>query len=537
MKHLSIKNRVLVILLALFCLSAGQPAMARRKKKSKTETVAKPGREEFRGVWIQTAWQERYQRMSPAQCQTYLKNLVARMHEIGFNAIIFQVRPEGDAFYRSDYEPWSRFLTGVQGKAPAQVWDPMEYLIGLCHQYGMEFHAWINPYRMTMSKAMTLDKQHLYYQHPEWFVRYDERLYLNPGLPESRSYIRTIVKDIVSRYEIDALHMDDYFYPYPVGGQVFDDYDAFRTYAPAMGLPLTGADALGNFRRRSVDILIKSVRSDIREIKPWVRFGISPFGIYRNQRSWAGGSQTNGTQCYDDLYADVLFWAQSGWIDYVVPQIYWEIGHQAADYSTLVRWWNNNLPASCQLYVGQSVERSLDAPANSNPDLRESHTNFTKKITQAREAGNVRGNCFWYAYLIDENQFHVADLLRENVFAEPALLPAFTAIDADAPEKVKGIKGRLAQRGGEHGIHLTWEAVADKDPMQEAKYYNVYKFAKGEKVSIKDASHLLLQTNVPQFYDYDVEPNEKYTYLIAPVDICNNEGKTAKKSYKIKLKK
>lgn len=373
----------------------------------------KQKKKDFRGAWIQTAWQDRYQRMSPAECQAYLTKLVDELYFVGFNAIIFQVRPEGDAFYMSEYEPWSRFLCGVQGKSPNPLWDPMAFMIELCHKRNMEFHAWLNPYRMSASKTLKMDEEHIYFKHPEWFVNFNDNLYLNPGLPESRAFIRAVVGDIVSRYDVDAIHMDDYFYPYPVAGKTFDDVDAFNTYAPLLNIDTTKPDALGDFRRRNVDILIKSIHEDIQKIKPDVRFGISPFGIYRNKKTWEGGSETNGTQCYDDLYADVLFWAQAGWIDYLIPQIYWEIGHNLADYSTLVKWWDNNTPKGCDLYIGQSIERSLDGSASNKktPLLTNSNYNLSRKLNEASGSKNVKGNCFWYAYQVQDNAFGIRDYL------------------------------------------------------------------------------------------------------------------------------
>lgn len=525
------------ILLTAALMAAGttQTAEAKRSKKAEVgeTTAAESGKYEFRGAWIQTAWQDRYQRMSPADCRVYLEKLINKLYDTGFNAVIFQVRPEGDAFYRSEYEPWSRFLTGKQGKAPSPEWDPMEYVIKLCHERHMEFHAWINPYRMTASKSIVLDKQHLYHAHPDWFVRFEDKLYLNPGMPESRSFIRTIVKDIVSRYDIDALHMDDYFYPYPVAGKTFDDRACFEAYAPMMNFDVNDPNALGNFRRRSVDILIKSVHEDIVALKPWVRFGISPFGIYRNQKTWKGGSKTNGTQCFDDLYADVLFWAKNGWIDYIIPQIYWEMGHQLADYTTLTKWWNDNTPSNCHLYIGQSIERSLDDPKDSKPtpDLRTSHTHFMNKINLARGLKNIKGECFWYAYQIDDNNWHVQDLLRENIFEHPALVPAYKAKDDEAPSKVMKVHAEFTGKA----LNVSWQSPLTADPKQLPHYYNVYRFKKGERVNIDDMSHLYCQTYVTNFTDTDIAGSKKYTYVITCVDAYNNESKGVKKTFKIDI--
>lgn len=520
------------LLLVMAFASVGQDVMARRQKKY--DEITDGEKQEFRGVWLQTAFQERYQKMSPAECKQYLTQLVDGLVETGFNAIIFQVRPEGDAFYRSRLEPWSRFLTGRQGKQPYPVWDPMEFLISLCHERHVEFHAWINPYRMSATKSLIMDQGHLYYKHPEWFVSYQDKLYLNPGMPECRTYLRDVVKDIVSRYDIDAIHMDDYFYPYPTEGVPFDDRAAFMTYAEMMGFDPNNPEDLGEWRRRNVNIFIKSVSADIKQLKPWVRFGISPFGIYRHSTSWKSGSKTRGTQCYDDLYADVLFWAKEGWIDYLVPQIYWEIGHQLADYTTLVKWWNNNVPDRCHLYIGQSIERSLDEPkdAQPRPDLRRSSLHFSNKINQARACKNVKGLCFWYGYQIDENAFHVKEVLSQVVFAEKALPPAYKELDPFAPAPVKDLKVGFTGKG----LKISWLRTDAEDAGQQERYYCIYKFKRGERVNTSDLSHLLVRTTATEYYDYDIEESRRFTYVVTTVDPFNNESKPVKKKVKVKIK-
>lgn len=476
---------------------------------------------------------------TPEACRRYLNQLIETLHQTGFNAIIFQVRPEGDAFYHSQYEPWSRFMTGRQGKAPAQDWDPMAYVIEQCHSRGMEFHAWINPYRMYSSKNFTsaLAPDHLYFKHPDWFVIYDEKLYLNPGMPESRTWIRNVVKDIVANYDIDALHMDDYFYPYPVGGYDFDDRAAFNAYGPGWNFNTSSRADLGNFRRHCVNILIKSVNEDIKALKPWVRFGISPFGIYRNQKSWAKGSATNGTQCYDDLYADVLRWAEEGWIDYVIPQVYWEIGHSAADYVTLCDWWAKHIPSTCQLYIGQDISRSLDGKADPAQDLRSQNNNMTRKLRQAKSLKNVKGNCFWYAYQVEDNVYHVRDFLKESVFVNPALPPAYTELNGKAPSAVRSLDGALVRSEAGLGLHLTWkEPATQSNEKRRARCYNVYRFKKGETVRTNTLKNLYRQVNVCELYDYDISNSSKYTYVVTAVDYYNNESKPAKQSFRINVK-
>lgn len=495
-------------------------------------------KEEFRGAWVQTVFQDKYSRMTPQQGREYLQKLVQMLYETGFNAILFQVRSEGDAFYNSSIEPWSRFLTGRQGKAPSPVWDPMEYMIQLCHERHMEFHAWINPYRMSASKSIKLGDSHIFNQHPEWCITYDGRIYLDPGLPESRAYIRQVVKDIVTRYDVDAIHMDDYFYPYPVAGQKFDDKNSFANYGPMMGFDPKDPNALGDFRRRNVNILIKSLNEDIKQLKPWVRFGISPFGIYANKKNWSEGSKTNGLQSYFDLYADVLYWAKEGWIDYLIPQIYWEIGHQAADYETLCKWWAEHVPARCHLYIGQSIERSLDDPANTTPkpDLTKSSKHFVNKLNQARSQKRIQGNCFWYAYQVEENAFHVRDFLKQSYFCGQAALPAFTSLSDKEPDRVQDLNADLVQTSKGLALNLKWNAPKYTDPRQAPRYYNVYRFAKGEKVSIGSLSHLYTRVNGTQLYDYNITTSSKYTYVVTAVDAYHNEGKMTKKTFKIDIK-
>lgn len=527
-------RRIFQILIAIILLGAvAMPAEARRKKTDKIENRNKS---EFRGVWIQTAFQDRYMRMKPAETQRYLTQMVEKLHTAGFNAVLFQVRPEGDALYKSDIEPWSRFLTGRQGVAPVPEWDPMQFMIDLCHERHMEFHAWVNPYRMSASKNQVLPQEHLFYKHPEWFVNFEGKLYLNPGMPECRAYVRDVIKDIVGRYDVDALHIDDYFYPYPVRGKFFNDRDCFEAYAPQMHYDVGKAEDLENFRRQSVSILIKGIHDDIRELKPWVRFGVSPFGIYRNEKSWEGGSKTNGTQCYDDLYADILLWVEQGWVDYIIPQLYWEIGHKAADYTTLVNWWSEHTPDNCHLYIGQSIERSLDETSSkkkAQSDLRINHEQFGTKLLQARSCNNIRGNCYWYAYQIDENQYHVLDYLLDSVHVYKTVLPpSYRNVDAEAPEKVKDIEIRQADKG----VVLSWKMLQTDDPLQEPRFFCVYRFEKGEHINIdNDCSHLLVRTPYTSFRDIGLEGRTgKFIYIVTAVDACNNESLAVRKTVKVK---
>ena len=241
---------------------------------------------EFRGAWIQCV-NGQFQGMPTAQVQQTLIQQLDNLQKAGINAIIFQVRAEGDALYRSSYEPWSRFLTGVQGKAPSPMWDPLQFMIDECHKRGMELHAWINPYRAKTKGTGALSPAHPVNRYPNLIVSYNGQLYFDPGYPESRKYICKIVRDIVTRYDVDAIHMDDYFYPYPNPGEKFPDDISFAAYG-------RGFRNRDDWRRDNVNVLIKEIHETVRACKPWVKFGVSPFGIYRNKKRNLLGNRSSG---------------------------------------------------------------------------------------------------------------------------------------------------------------------------------------------------------------------------------------------------
>lgn len=477
---------------------------------------------EFRGAWLQTVYQGQYASMNKAELQNYLTALLDQLRQTGINAIIFQVRPAADAFYPSKLEPWSRFLTGRQGKAPLPAWDPMAFLIEECHKRNMEFHAWLNPYRVTTSKNETLTFNHIYNRNPGWFVEYGDKIYFDPGLPQSRKFIREVVKDIVTRYDVDAIHMDDYFYPYPISGVEFPDQDTFEQYRKKMGF---AANQRNDWRRQNVNILIKGLNEDIKGIKPWVRFGISPFGIYRNQSSDPNGSKTRGLQNYDDLYADVLRWTEEGWVDYMLPQLYWEIGHKAADYTTLIKWWNQHANDR-HMYIGQSIERSLDDKLN----LTSSDSHFAEKMKLSRTLSSIDGNCFWYGYQIANNEHKIASALKKKYHVNPALIPAYSHLDQDAPKKVKGVKAKWTQNGYE----LSWKRRDTKDEMQKQVYYCIYRFEEDEKIDLEKSSNLVATTRETNYLlPYD-DGRTKYKYVVTSVDRMHNESKKSR-SKSVKL--
>jgi len=499
--------RKLILLLALF-LATGVGAQIQQQSPY-------PKRE-FRGAWIQ-AVNGQFRGIPTEKLKQTLIDQLNSLQGAGINAIIFQVRPEADALYASQLEPWSRFLTGVQGQAPSPYWDPMQFMIDECHKRGMEFHAWINPYRVKTSLKSELSPNHLYNIHPEWFVTYNNQLFFDPALPESRRHICMVVADIVSRYDVDAIHMDDYFYPYPAKGMDFPDDASFARYGG-------GFTNRADWRRSNVNILIQKIHETIRGLKPWVKFGISPFGIYRNEKNDPLGSKTNGLQNYDDLYADVLLWARNGWVDYNIPQIYWQIGHPAADYETLVKWWAKNTE-NRPLFIGQSVMNTIQNADPKNPSVNQ----LPRKMALERAYQTIGGSCQWPASAVVENAGKYRDALVQEYHKYPALVPVFDFMDDKAPGKVRKVKKVWT----EDGYMLFWTAPKAKDEMDRAVQYVVYRFGDKERVNIDDASHIVAITR-NNFYKFPYKDGKnKYRYVVTALDRLHNESKSVSKKVKL----
>jgi uncharacterized lipoprotein YddW (UPF0748 family) len=380
---------------------------------------------EFRAVWIATVnnidWPSSKGLSTFQQRQEFI-NIITRLSQMGMNAVIVQIRPAADAFYPSSYEPWSEYLTGRQGVAPTPYYDPLQFMIDETHKRGMEFHAWINPYRAMQTLTTHVASNHITKQHPEWFLNYGDKKYFNPGLPEVRNYLTNVVIDILKRYDIDGLHLDDYFYPYRIAGKEFADGKAYAQYGKGL--------SKDEWRRSNCDSIVKMIHDAVIAYKPYVKFGISPFGVWRNSSVDARGSDTKaGQTCYDDLHADVLLWLKEGWIDYVAPQIYWEINNRSCDYATLLDWWNANSYGK-QLYIGHGVYRAIEkpTPAWRNPN------EIPNQIKLLRNAENVQGSVFYSSSFLLDDPNGWADSLRFNYYRTPTLIAPMNWIDTTAPQ-------------------------------------------------------------------------------------------------------
>jgi uncharacterized lipoprotein YddW (UPF0748 family) len=369
---------------------------------------------EFRGVWIATLnnidWPKSSYASVASQKAEFIRLL--DMHKRnGMNAVIVQVRPSADAFYPSPFEPWSQWLTGVQGKAPSPYYDPLQFMIEEAHKRNMEFHAWINPYRAnTKIGSASIAPDHITRKHPEWFVTYGDKKYFDPSNKAAQDFVVNVVRDIVRRYDVDAIHMDDYFYPYPIAKKEFPDDAAYKK----SGTRLSKSD----WRRSNVDSIIKKLDIAIKQEKPWCKFGISPYSVWRNKSQDPEGSDTQAWQTnYDDLYANVLLWLKKGWIDYVAPQLYQEIGHSKIAYEKLVDWWANHSYGK-HVYIGHAIYRAEEKKGPwKNPE------ELPNQIKLLRQNPKIQGSIYFSSNVFDRNPNGWNDSLRNNYYKKPALIP------------------------------------------------------------------------------------------------------------------
>ena len=471
---------------------------------------------EFRGAWIQCV-NGQYLGKSMEEIRKMLSSQLDVLEGAGINAILFQVRAEGDALYASRFEPWSRYLTGVQGVGPQDGWDPLAWMVDECHKRNMECHAWINPYRAKTKGTTELAPNHIAKRHPDQVFQYGDLLIMNPALEANRMFTCMVVEDILERYDVDGIHMDDYFYPYPVAGEAIPDAEFFKADP-------RGFKNIGDWRRDNVNQLIKELYQLIREVKPWVKFGISPFGIYRNnpeKKNAERGSATNGTQNYDDLYADIVLWQKKGWIDYTIPQIYWNFGTKAADYEVLCHWWNDYC-GNRSVFIGQDVERTVKEADPKDPSR---HQQYAKYDLQ-RSLKNIQGSCQWYAAACVNNPGNYRTVLETHYHKYPALQPRMPFIDKKAPKKPSNPKVMETSAGK----ILMWTPPVAKKDMDKAMKYVIYAFDKKEKVNLDDPSKILSIVSHPSYrIDQDLKGK---TIVITSLDRLQNESKGKKIKFK-----
>ena len=465
---------------------------------------------QFRASWVASVtnidWPSR-PGLSPAQQQTELDGWLDDAVRQHHNAVVLQVRPTADAFWPSRIEPWSKYLTGTQGVEPG--YDPLAYAVRAAHARNLELHAWFNPYRVSMDTNLdALSPTHPARQHPDWIVTYGGKLYYNPGVPAARKLVEDAILDAVRGYDIDAVHFDDYFYPYPVAGQTFDDAAQYAQYGNGL--------SLADWRRRNIDLLITELQHRIKAAKPWVKFGISPFAVWRNAATDPQGSATTaGVQTYDDLYADTRRWVREGWIDYIVPQVYWAQGFAAADYDIVVPWWADQVRGTpVHLYIGQAtykVGTSTQSPGWSDPDELSNHLARNTQIPE------VKGDVYFSAKDVRADRLGATTLLNDTWYTRPALVPAMPRLDSRPPLPVLALRATRTTEG----VRLTW-----RRPLGGATSYAVYRrdLAAGDWCPDNDARNLLTTTRSTTVTDPTAQPGHTYTYLVTALDRTWNES-------------
>jgi uncharacterized lipoprotein YddW (UPF0748 family) len=462
---------------------------------------------EFRAVWIATVvnidWPKSGTDPVEKQKADYIE-ILDTYKKLKYNAVIVQIRSVGDAFYPSKLAPWSRYLTGKEGQAPEPYYDPLAWMIEQAHQRGFEFHAWLNPYRATFdTKTETLSKEHDFFRHRDWMIKYGEtgkeKYYYNPALPEVQSHLTTVVEEVVKNYDIDAIHFDDYFYPYKVTGKVFNDSASYKKYGNKLSLE--------DWRRDNVNTFVKNIYYTIKRHKPWVQFGISPFGVWRNKSVDPKGSDTQSGQTnYDDLYADPIAWMEGKYIDYMLPQLYWSIDHKTASYSKLLKWWSNN-STNTNVYIGNGSYK-----IKSDSDKKWFVPGeIPNQIDLTRTYPNVQGNAYFSAKSFVNNNKDVVTLLENNQYK-------YSAIPLPVPSSIKtGTERPLVDVFSKEGnsYHFSFK----KTVSEQIRYIVVYSAENNSKIDCNDSSQIIEKIFV--------NPKTDSIKLLLSKDQLHNKNKVA----------
>jgi len=466
---------------------------------------------EFRGVWIATVdnidWPPKKVFNVDSQKADYIRQLDLHKKN-GMNAVIVQVRTAADAFYPSPYEPWSQWLTGTQGLLPKPYFDPLKFMIEEAHKRGFEFHAWCNPYRADFDIGRTnISPDHISKLYPEWFVKYGNQTFFDPGNKDAQQWVINVMKDIVIRYDIDALHMDDYFYPYRIAGREFPDSISYKNY----GNKLSKDD----WRRANVNYIIEQLSIVTKQQKPWCKFGISPFGVWRNIDKDPRGSATRAGQTnYDDLYADVLLWLKNKWIDYVAPQIYWEFTQPNAPYQVLLDWWNKQTYGR-HCYIGLGIYKAGTTKAWKDPTL------IPRQIDSLRAKSNINGAIFFSSTSFDKNPNGWNDSLQKNQYKMGALIPKMEWTDSIKP--LKPFAEFVSVK--DHRQNVVSLHIKKNLSSRPIKLFIVYKFDKGQSITKIPGNILRVvpasSEETVALPSYDRQANK---LAVSCIDLANNES-------------
>lgn len=478
---------------------------------------------ELRGIWVVTAdnldYPEKPTTWPTAHKQAW-KDLLKDYRELGFNAVFFQIRPAADAFYPSELVPWSAFLTGKQGLPPDPPYDLLEFLIAEAHRQGLEFHAWLNPFRASTSLNISrFSQRHVVERHPDWVLRYGGEYYLNPGIPEVREHLSAVIREVVEGYDIDGLHFSENLYPEPIPGLPFPDE---KTYAEQA----KGAfESIADWRRSNLDQFIETASEAVKSLKPYVYFGTSSHGVWRNDTEDRRGSPTTlRVTSYDHLYADVLKWAERGWIDYLAPKLYSHIDFEPAGHSQLQRWWSIH-KSSADIFIGHGAFKINNDREQAWYDAGE----LPNQIRLSRRNRRINGHLLWSSSAVLGDPLGIKDSLRQ-LYKHPALLPERPSLDlrtAAAP-KLKKVKNK----GG--NALVKWQPN-EADEMHPPHYYVLYRFKGARTGRLEDAEAILHITKPGagperqhKHLDRQLEDREVYTYVVTAVNRAHQESRPSR---------
>lgn len=462
---------------------------------------------EFRGAWVATVanidWPSKRD-ITSGQKISELVKIFDKLKEANINAVFFQVRTECDALYNSNFEPWSYWLTGKQGESPEPFFDPLEFAISEAHSRGMELHAWFNPYRAVKdSQDYERFYKHVTETHPDWILNFGNYMMLDPGNPYVQDYIVNVITDVLLRYDVDGIHFDDYFYPYSPK-ITNEDSATFRKFN-------RGFENIDDWRRDNINMLIRRINQIIKAYKPHVKFGISPFGIVENK--YAG---TDGFNSYSIIYCDPLTWIKEKSVDYVIPQLYWEMDHNKAPYKKLLPWWNS-VVEDRHLYIGLFSSRFMSE--------RYLKVDFEigKQIKMNREHDKALGQVFFSGKSIFNNQNGLLDSLKNNLFKYPALLPTMKWIDSIPPNPPQS----LLFRKDSQNVYLEWKTPEENSQGERAYGYVVYRFINQSNIDLNDPSKIV-KIIIPAKNNYLEKFTEdlvgEITYVITALDRHQNES-------------
>ncbi len=443
-------------IVALASLAALTTANA-QSVATRIDTVPPPIAREFRGVWIATVsnidWPSR-PGLSTGDQQAEMLTLLNRAVAMHMNAVVFQVRPEADALYQSDNEPWSPFLTGTMGRPPEPYYDPLAFVVREAHARGLEVHAWFNPYRaLHPSSPGDVAPSHVSRTDPAIVRRYGSQLWMDPGDPAVATRTVRAVLDVTRRYDIDAVHIDDYFYPYREtdrsGRNIqFPDAASYKRYTDG-----GGALSLNDWRRSNIDTFVHRIGGEIHAVKPWVRFGVSPFGIWRPGYP----ASVRGLDSYEEIFTDARKWLRSGWVDYLAPQLYWPIGRPQQDYSALLAWWVSQNEHDRHIWPGLNASLAKDTAPKGRGAAE-----ILDQIRLTRAQSGASGEIFFSMKVFMQDPDSIAERIRRGSYSQMALVPASPWLDATVPGRPQA-QPRLDMQSGEMVVDLD-PATGEKPP-------------------------------------------------------------------------